>query len=82
MQNQSLVIHAPPSLEEIIGKNCNNSGLISFVYNWRASGSNKSSIPKLGAWRVDLKEDISKEDWNKVCEDARAQTANTDVKLL
>lgn len=33
MQNQSLVIHAPPSLEEIIVKNCNNSGLIFFVYN-------------------------------------------------
>ena len=63
MQNQSLVIPALSSLEEIITKNCNSNGLISLIYNWLASGSKETSISKLDAGRADLKEDISDNNW-------------------
>lgn len=82
MQNQSLAIPPLSSLEEIITKNCNSNGLISLIYNWLASGSSETSIPKLVEWRADLKEDISDDDWSTICKQAQTQTANTNLKLI
>ncbi len=42
----------------------------------------ESSESKLKAWKNDLQEEIPTEEWNKACNKAQIQTANTCLKLL
>lgn len=47
-----------------------------------AEGSSESSSWKLKAWREDLQENLSSEDWEEACAEAQTQTTNTRLKVL
>ena len=67
---------------KVITKSCFSKGLISALYKMLVSESKESSNCKLDAWRLDLEEDISTEDWMKMCEEAQSLTMNTRLNLL
>ena len=77
MQNKSLDILALKTLEEIATNNHKNTGWISSIYNWLASGSDETSASKLDTWRAELRTDISDDD----CKETQTHTANTILKL-
>lgn len=78
-QNQSL--SSPVlSIEGIIIimiKHCHGRGLISKIYNLLVDESPEMSVKRLEAWRVDLQENISNEEWK-----AQSQTVYTHLKIL
>lgn len=81
-QNQKL--SAPPLsiMERAISSHCYGKGQISFLYDMLVSGSTESSVGRLNAWREDIQEDVSLEEWGSVCAEAHSQTVNTRLKLL
>ena len=57
-------------------------GIISEFYQLLMSFSVESSASKLEAWKLDLQEDLTEEQWSEVCSEAQSQTGNTRLKLL
>lgn len=81
-QNQKFDIPSLSSLEEQVTKDGSAKGLISAFYDLLLSGSRVSSIGRLEAWRNDIKEVISLEDWTRICEDAQKSSVNTRLRML
>lgn len=74
-----------PSLNtiEMIAVNfCGRAGLISRFYHNIIAKSLESSDDKRHAWCLDLKEEITDEEWQHVCLQSQVQTINTRFKLL
>ncbi len=66
-------------MEQLISDNCHNKGHISVLYDMLVSNSSES---RLKAWKEDIQEGISLEDWGVICVKAHGQTANTRLRLL
>lgn len=81
-QKNSLEMPILNSLEKEMVKGCYNRGLISQFYGILVSRSQESSLNKLEAWRKDLKEDLSMNDWMEACREAQTQTVSVRLKLL
>ena len=69
-------------LEKVLVKNPFGRGIISEFYDLLVSFSPESSDCRLSAWRADLQEDITEEQWSTACKEAQSQTGNTRLKLL
>lgn len=63
-------------------KDCQGKGLISKIQNELVGESSEMSVNKLRAWRADLQEYITAEEWERACAKAQSQTVNTRLKLL
>lgn len=75
----------PPPLSEmerLISENCHSKGRISVLYDMLVSNSPESSTDRLEAWKEDIQEDISLDDWGVICANAHRQTENTRLRLL
>lgn len=82
-QNQSLSIPVPSTLEKLMDSmNCLERGQISKLYKRLIDGCSETSALRLEAWREDLCEDISWEEWQEACSKAQSKTTNTRLKLL
>lgn len=81
-QNQCLSIPPFSTLETEMKRDCFGKGIISKLYNMLVEGSPESSLGKLNAWREDLQEDLSSEDWEEACAEAQTQTTSTRLKVL
>lgn len=81
-QNQSISIPVLSTIEEIMVKDCHGRGLISKIYNLLVGESSETSVKRLEAWREDLQENISTEEYERACAKAQSQTVNTRLKLL
>lgn len=81
-QNQSILMPPLTFMEELVTKDCFKRGLISSIYNWLLSGSSETSASRLKSWKMDLNEDISDDDWGKICVKAQKQSLNVHLKLL
>ena len=56
--------------------------MISELYKLLVTFSTDSSAAKLNAWRSDLQEELTMEQWSKACKLAQTQTGNTRLKML
>lgn len=57
-------------------------GQLSKFYDILLAGSKENSMSYLAAWKNDLQENISVEDWEEACLYAQTQTINTRFQLL
>ena len=82
--NQDHSLLEPPMsvLEKAVVNNPFGKGIISNFYNMLMSFSKESSTSKLEAWKLDLQEDLTVEQWSTACSEAQSQTGNTRLKLL
>lgn len=69
-------------LERITLENSEGRGLVSKYYSILVDYCTETSLNKLNASKLDIKEDISETDWNDACLKAQKQTINTRFKLL
>lgn len=81
-QNQLLRIPSLPTLEKLMEMKCRERGSISKIYKFLLDGCTETATGRLEAWRNDLNEDISKEEWEEVCAKAQSRTSNTRLKVL
>lgn len=81
-QNQTLCIPSLTITEQLMEMNCIGRGLISKIYKCLLGECTESSVERLEAWKVDLNENISLEEWEKACTWAQSKTSNTRLKLL
>lgn len=82
-QNQSLSIPALSTLEKLIDDiKCQERGQISKMYIFLVDKCSETSALRMEAWREDLCEDISWEEWQEACTKAQSKTTNTRLKLL
>lgn len=74
----------PPlsAIEEIVLNNLDGKRHITRFYNLLAGCSKESTSDRLNAWRTDIQEDISDEDWKMACLKAQKYSINTRLKLL
>lgn len=70
------------TIEEHTVKHLRDKGNLSFFYNTLLEGSKESSMSYLTAWRNDLQEDISKDEWMDSCLFAQTYSVNTRCRLL
>lgn len=78
----SLIQPTLSPLEELLSKNCLGKSIITSFYDLFIRGSSESSEKRFIAWREDLQEDISMEEWRVACAEGQKRTANTRLKLL
>ena len=81
-QSQKLSVPLLSTLEEAISNYLYSKGQMNFLYNMLVSSSTESSVGRLNAWREDMQEGVSLEEWGTVCLEAHTQTANTRLRLL
>lgn len=84
MSRQGNSLELPPlsTLEDIILKHLENGGQVIILYDIFVSKCKESSDNILQAWRMDLTENITEEEWTEVCSLVQTQTVNTHSKLL
>ena len=84
LSHQGSSLQLPPlsTLEKIILNYLNSRGQVSLLYNLFVSKSSESSHNILQAWKTDLQEDITEEEWSEAYTLAHSQTINTNSKLL
>lgn len=82
--NQDQLMVAPPLtiLEKVLIKNPFGKGIISEFYDLLLAFSSESSNSRLNAWKADLQEDLTLEQWSTACKAAQTRTGNTRLKLL
>lgn len=82
--NQDRLMLAPPLsiLEKVLIKKPFGKGIISEFYDLLLAFSPESSNSRLNAWKTDLQEDLTLEQWSTACKAAQTQTGNTRLKLL
>lgn len=82
--NQTQYMSCPPltPLEKTLTKNPFGKGIISEFYNLLKASSTESSDSKFNAWKSDLQEDLTLEQWHRACKAAQTVTSNTRLKLL
>lgn len=73
-------------MESLVSDNCHDKGCISLLYDMLVCSSPESSpesyVDRLNAWKEDIQEDISFDDWGEICSEAHRQTANTRLRFL
>lgn len=78
----SLSLPSLNSIEMIAVNYCGKPGLISRFYQIITTKPKESSEDKRRAWCLDLKEEITVEEWKYACLQSQVQTINTRFKLL
>lgn len=81
-QNKSLIEPPLSVLESVALKLQQGKGQVSALYNILVEHSRESSEGRLLAWREDLQEDVTEEEWSDICLKAQTQTINSQLKLL
>ena len=80
--NRALTTPSLSGMEILISDHCYSKGRISLLYDMLVSSSSESSDDRLRAWKEDLHEDISLDDWGAICATTHSQTASTRLRLL
>ena len=78
----SLELPSRSTLEDYTLKLLHSRGQISLLYKLFVSKSKELSQNLLQAWRTDLQENLTEEEWSKACLLAQTQSINTNSKLL
>ena len=84
LSRQSNDLKLPPlsTLEDYTLKFLHSRGQVSLLYELFVSKSKESSQRSLQAWRRDLQDNVTEEEWSKACFLAQTQSVNTNSKLL
>lgn len=76
-KNKQIIYPTPlTQLEEIAMVNMGTKGFVSRYYGLLDAYSNKTTLDKLNAWKIDLQDDINETDLYEVCLRVQKQTVN------